>query len=361
MMTWFTWYIRYSSECNSISLLHTCFSTSNSIQQDNADDEGDSTERRSTRSRQQTVFFGDGKGKDNADEDGNNSENDSNVDGEENAASEEEQSEEESAAPVRRKSSRSTAFRGGMKDPSNSIADLLKNDAPVQAKKSRGRAAKHKKRSSLEASAESDEDFDEEDDDDSSVDAPKKKKSTRATVKSPAKRHSKRRMTKKLEYAESESSEEEDDESEVDDDAASEDEKQGEDLKFNKIIAAQSLTLAEWEKKCSTMNTTEITNGSRWIQEKTDRDPSKYEERFLVKWEGLSFLHCSWETEKDLIEFCEQTKTKMSTFFRKAQHGLLYDSDERLDGVSALLSKNCDCSNSISFQTNSYHYSTGLL
>ena len=108
-------------------------------------------------------------------------------------------------------------------------------------------------------------------------------------------------------------------------------------MKFNKIIAAQSMTLAEWENTCSTMNTTEITNGSRWIQEKSDRDPSKYEERFLVKWEGLSFLHCSWETEKDLIEFCEQAKTKMSTFFRKAENGLLYDADERLDGVSILV------------------------
>ena len=292
------------------------------------------------------MFFSDGKGKDNADEDDNNnySENDSNDDKEENPSSEEE-SEEESAAPVRRKSSRSTAFRGGMKDPSNSIADLLKNDvqsSPAQAKKSRSRAARQKKRSSLEASAESDEDFDEDDDDDSSTDVPKKKKSSRATVKSPAKRHSKRRMTKKLEFAESESSEES--ESEEDDDDVNEEEEEGEDMKFNKIIAAQSLTLAEWEKKCSTMNTTEITNGSRWIQEKTDRDPSKYEERFLVKWEGLSFLHCSWETEKDLIEFCEQTKTKMSTFFRKAENGLLYDSDERLDGVSVLFCRNCDTS-----------------
>lgn len=291
------------------------------------------------------MFFSDGKGKDNADEDdnNNNSENDSNDDKEENPSSEEE-SEEESAAPVRRKSSRSTAFRGGMKDPSNSIADLLKNDvqsSPAQAKKSRSRAARQKKRSSLEASAESDEDFDEDDDDDSSTDVPKKK-SSRATVKSPAKRHSKRRMTKKLEFAESESSEES--ESEEDDDDVNEEEEEGEDMKFNKIIAAQSLTLAEWEKKCSTMNTTEITNGSRWIQEKTDRDPSKYEERFLVKWEGLSFLHCSWETEKDLIEFCEQTKTKMSTFFRKAENGLLYDSDERLDGVSVLICRNCDTS-----------------
>lgn len=299
-------------------------------QQDNADDEGESSGRRSTRSRQQTVFFSE-RGKDNADEDDTN-ENDSDDD-EDNPSSEEESEDEDEkeTIPVRRKSSRSTAFRGGMKDPSNSIADLLKNGAQnstVQSKKRR--AARHKKRSSLEASAESD-----SDDDESSVDVPRKKKCSESVIKSPAKRHTKRRMTKKLEYAESESSEESD--SEIDDDDDDEEEEEGEEMKFNKIIAAQSMTLGEWEKKCSKMNTTEITNGSRWIQEKTDRDPDKYEERFLVKWEGLSFLHCSWETEKDLIEFCEQAKTKMSTFFRKAENGLLYDADERLDGVSTLL------------------------
>ena len=87
------------------------------------------------------------------------------------------------------------------------------------------------------------------------------------------------------------------------------------------------------------MTTSEITYGSRWDQEETDRDPGKYEERFLVKWEGLSFLHCSWETEKDLIELCEGAKTRMSTFFRKAENGLLYDVDERLDGVSIICFK----------------------
>lgn len=319
------------------------------ISQDNVDDEGYSSGRRSTRSSRQQFK---NKGKDSADDDNtnntnNNNENDSE---QENASSAEEESEEEEA-PVRRKSSRSTAFRGGMKDPSNSIADLLKkndvqnNYSPVQATKKSSRssrAAKQKKRSSLEASAaESEDEFDDDDDDeddDSDTDEPKKKKkkSSKATVKSPAKRHSKRRMTKKLEYAESESSEE--GESEIDDDDGDdEEEEEGEEMKFNKIIAAQSLTLAEWEKKCATMNTTEITNGSRWIQEKTDRDPSKVEERYLVKWEGLSFLHCSWETERDLVEFCEQAKTKMSTFFRKAQNGLLYDADERLDGVSIVI------------------------
>ena len=88
------------------------------------------------------------------------------------------------------------------------------------------------------------------------------------------------------------------------------------------------------------MNTSEITNGSRWIQEEdTSVDPeTKYEERYLVKWDNLSFLHCSWETEKDLVEFCEGAKARISTFFRKQVDGCLYEPDERLDGVSNLYS-----------------------
>ncbi len=123
--------------------------------------------------------------------------------------------------------------------------------------------------------------------------------------------------------------------SEVESEVEAEKKEEEEEVKINKIIAARSMTLAEWEKVCFKMNTSEVTYGSRWIQEETDRDPETYEERFLVKWEGLSFLHCSWETEKDLIDCCEGAKTRLSTFFRKAQkNGLLYDVDERLDGVS---------------------------
>ena len=121
-----------------------------------------------------------------------------------------------------------------------------------------------------------------------------------------------------------------------------------EEIKINKIVACKSMTLKEWKGVCSKMNTTEITNGGRWIQETEEDaegtngdddddggvDMDKYEERFLVKWDQLSFLHCSWETERDLVEFCEGAKGRLSIFFGKAEGGLLYDVDERLDGVS---------------------------
>ena len=256
-----------------------------------------------------------------------------------------ESSDEGNTIPTRRKSSRSTAFRGEMKDPSNSIADLIKiADAAASTSNNRKRrrgARQAKQRSSLEGRNKSDDD---DDDEQNSADSPpptrKKPKSTqnnnKAVVKSPAKRHSHRRMSKRLEYPQSESSEEEnseDEASEVDNDEEDSLEEE-EEIKMSKVIACRLMTLREWKVVCAKMNTTEITNGSRWIQEIDDSvDLDLYEERFLVKWNDLSFLHCSWETEKDLVEFCEGAKTRLSTFFRKANGGLLYDADERLDGV----------------------------
>ena len=316
------------------------------IQQENDDVEYTGS-RRSTRTRSQTVFFTqepeeghENESEDDADEKFSNasvSDDDDDNDDNDNDNGEEE---EEEATPVLRKSSRSTAFRGAMKDPGNSIADLLRSasDSDSHAKNNR-KPAKQQKRSSLESSGKED-----EDDSSDASDVPAKKyrrassqsstiknvsSSKGSSLKSPAKRHSRKRMTKRLEYPESESSEDEDD----DDDEHSEDGEDNDDMKINKIIAAKSLTLREWKQVCEKMNTTEITNGSRWIQEEDPlQDPEKYEERFLIKWDGLSYLHCSWETEKDLVEFIDGAKNRLSTFFRKSENGLLFDADERLDG-----------------------------
>jgi hypothetical protein len=243
---------------------------------------------------------------------------------------------------VRRKSSRSTAFRGEMKDPSNSIADLLKfvPDAAFGGGGSNGKKRRGaRQRSSLETRSSSVAGEDSDDDDDDGVvvacDPPPARKK-KAVVKSPAKRHSKRRMHKRVEYPESS----EDEMTSEDEDDDDDDDEEEEEMKINKIIACKSMTLSEWRGVCARMNTTEITNGSRWIQEdaapssSADASFDKYEERFLVKWNDLSHLHCSWETERDLVEFCEEAKGRLSTFFRKAEGGLLYMADERLDGVS---------------------------
>jgi hypothetical protein len=238
-----------------------------------------------------------------------------------------------------------------MKDPSNSIADLLKYDEMVfstttsasnsnggrdagGSSKRRGARQQSSRRSSLETDTEEEEEEEENesDEDDKLYDSPPTKKRKSVAVKSPAKRHSKRRMSKHVNTMSEESSEDEMISDEDDDD----DDEEEHEMKINKIIACKSMTLSEWTKVCAKMQTTEITNGSAWIQEDapTAVVVDKYEERFLVKWNDRSYLHCSWETEKDLVEFCEGAKGRLSTFFRKAKGGLLYDADERLDGVS---------------------------
>ena len=222
---------------------------------------------------------------------------------------EKESKEEQQQRPVR-KSSRSTAFRGEMKDPTNSIADLLK--IVDEADGIRDNAPKETKRRGGRKSREDDESGDDE----------------TQPPKSPAKRRTQKR--RKAPPPE-ESSDEESSE-----DESSEEEEEAAEMKFSKIIASKSLTLAEWKEISAKTNTTEITDGSRWIQDRdaSEENPDKYEERFLVKWNDLSHLHCSWETERDLLEFCEGAKGRMSTFFKKSSFGLLYDADERLDGVS---------------------------
>jgi UPF0716 family protein affecting phage T7 exclusion len=93
-----------------------------------------------------------------------------------------------------------------MKDPSNSIADLLKYDEMVFSTTTNGgrdtggsskrRGARQSRRSSLEMDTDEDEDEDESDEDDKMYDSPPTKKRKSVAVKSPAKRHSKRRMSK---------------------------------------------------------------------------------------------------------------------------------------------------------------------
>jgi len=219
-----------------------------------------------------------------------------------------------------------------MRDPTTSEG-LIRDDEPESSSSGKkSRAKRQAKRSSLEHGDSEDEDM---------YDSPprnkKKAASKKPVVKSPAKRHSKRRKSTRVEYKpDSESSE---DESLMTEDEES-DEEGGEEemeMKMNKVIACKSMTLKEWKVVCSKMNTSEVTNGSRWIQEETDEsvdEETKYEERFLIKWNELSFLHCSWETEKDLVQFCEGAKGRLSTFFRKQTDGMLYEPDERLDGVS---------------------------
>jgi len=294
--------------------------------------------RRSSRARMQTEKYANNE---NSDREGSSKGDDSHEVEEISDGSD-----QEAAAPVQlRKSSRTNAFRGAMKDPTDSIQDLLKRSDAFILDPPKRRGKSGKKTPSMESSGNDDEDDDEAEDeseddeneaDDDDEEEPSKRITRRATsskkgalspTKSPAKRHTKQRKSKRLEYpiSEEESSEDEYEDSDSDED-------DNEDMKIHRIIAAKTLTLKEWQEVCKNINTTEITNGSRWNQEEDTRDPEKYEERFLVKWQNLSFLHCSWETEGDLVELIDNAKVHLNTFFRKSVNGLLYDADERLDG-----------------------------
>ena len=61
------------------------------------------------------------------------------------------------------------------------------------------------------------------------------------------------------------------------------------------------------------MNTAQITDGSLFIQDDDERLPEDEEvrvSRYLVKWKQYSYLHCSWETERDLAEQVGAQETK---------------------------------------------------
>lgn len=147
--------------------------------------------------------------------------------------------------------------------------------------------------------------------------------------KSPARRHAQHRLSIK-------GGNESDDDLEETFSGSESDEAESDEepLKIQRILASRTETRAKWKEICSKIQTSEIDFGSRWFQgeESINRDGDKFEERFLVKWSDLSYLHCSWETEEDLLDQLENGKSYIQTFFRKSHGGVLFSADERCDG-----------------------------
>jgi hypothetical protein len=208
-----------------------------------------------------------------------------------------------------RRSGRSTQFRKSMKEPaSNSVKDLFVGSS----------IKPHLDSDQFSQSSSS------SSDDEPLPSSPvKRKRKQKKDAKSPARRHS--RARKSIPHDDSSS----EDESDLE-------EEEGE-MKMQRVLASRTETKRKWREIGQSMNTSEVTNGSHWFQEKDDDDDDDdddgvIEERFLVKWSELSYLHVSWETQKDLIDQIENAKNYLSTFFRKSQNGLLFSSDERKDG-----------------------------
>ena len=107
-------------------------------------------------------------------------------------------------------------------------------------------------------------------------------------------------------------------------------------FKISKILACRSETTPTWKTICCTMNTTVLDRGSRWTptqsQQPQDTTPTitgsngnstaeaaATEERFLIKWSDVSYMHCSWETAADLVESIEGAQSALARFGTKSQ------------------------------------------
>ncbi|GMH56564.1 hypothetical protein TrST_g9049 [Triparma strigata] len=99
-------------------------------------------------------------------------------------------------------------------------------------------------------------------------------------------------------------------------------------LLVEKILANRHETQASWNKIMKDMNTDHISNGSMFLPDPNEPKPEKnaYSEKFLVKWQGYSYMHLSWETQKDLMAECGGgpqgslgIKSRISTYLKKSE------------------------------------------
>ena len=248
-----------------------------------------------------------------------------------------------------RRSARANKFASSMKEPNNSIADLLNGtsgrlpayDSPNKRKKRTQRGSPSRRISVDSSEVDMDSESDESEDDileEEETRSPRRSsraKTIKNATKSPATRHSslRRRIKTKIQPS-SESEEESSEESHVStsESEASDSEDEEDDIKIQRLIASRIESKENWRKVLQGKNTSEIENGSRWFQDHDGDEDSKLEERFFVKWADLSFLHSSWESKNDLIDQVEGAKNYLTTFFRKNQNGFIFDADERMDG-----------------------------
>eukprot|EP00624_Nannochloropsis_granulata_P006356 evm.model.NODE_46852_length_22811_cov_31.356846.4 len=102
------------------------------------------------------------------------------------------------------------------------------------------------------------------------------------------------------------------------------------------------MTAAEWGKVCDGMNTSEITRGSLWLQEESNPSSSSSSisiliEKYLCRWQGMSYLHVSWETPSDLMHCVgPSAKASIRRFLNREREGKVevynqYDPEEFFD------------------------------
>mmetsp|Transcript_21082 Transcript_21082/g.58594 ORF Transcript_21082/g.58594 Transcript_21082/m.58594 type:complete len:2371 (-) Transcript_21082:379-7491(-) len=339
---------------------------------------GRSSRRAASKGSKQYKYSNGGDGEDgesdDADSDGDESASPGNDDDDE-----EEEEEEEMESPPRRRKQPRRANKDRSKDAlSSSVSPPSSDDDPDSGKRRSGRSNKYK--ASMRVPGESmkelyvvdsddgDETFDRKPKPTSKAKAkakpvtsnktkskkPASSKASSSNIKfalSPPKsrgQHSTRRKTATKSVLEfNNAADEEDNDVYMDEGdyseeedvvAAHEEEQDDETMKIQRILAVHSATRKKWREICAPMQSSEVTDGSRWFQSEDPRDEddeagdNRLEERYLVKWNGLSYLHVSWETNGDLIDQVENAKKYMSSFFKKQVNGLLFTQDERRDG-----------------------------
>lgn len=98
------------------------------------------------------------------------------------------------------------------------------------------------------------------------------------------------------------------------------------DYRIQYILDSRSMPSLEWKDILMKMDTREVTRGS--VLQQPDEefyDPSPEPiEKFLIKWQHASFLHLSWETEKDLLDICGKT---VSNAIKKHRYRVLTKTD----------------------------------
>ncbi|GMF11826.1 unnamed protein product [Phytophthora lilii] len=135
---------------------------------------------------------------------------------------------------------------------------------------------------------------------------------------------------------------------------------------IDKVLGREVHTLKEWKKMCWNKNTRFLTHCSIFLpneeEEKEDKKQESTEqldgekststeseapatpkasvdddevedageERFLIKWKTLSYLHTSWQTEEELLETDKNAKGKIQRF-REKEHRALYSQDVQGD------------------------------
>ncbi len=108
------------------------------------------------------------------------------------------------------------------------------------------------------------------------------------------------------------------DDDDDDDDANSNKNDDDMEYRIQYILGRKSATPAEWRTICDSMETNEISRGSVLKQPDSEYFDTSDNliEKYLIKWSHASFLHLSWETEKDLIEL---VGSNVKSQFKKLQ------------------------------------------